>query len=212
MVADARHLYVIGGFGNENISSGPTFSPSIYSFNLLERKWAKHSTSMMNSRCYVSTVELNDQVYSIGGFNGHERLQSVEKFDPTKQSWAHVAPMKKIRSDASAVTYGNKIIVLGGYTGEDILDSIEVYDSEKDEWAFGARMNVPRSGLKAAILGDKLFAIGGFDGTERLDSVETLDLLTPNATWTITSRLNTRRSNFGIAVVDKVKVCLIFEA
>ena len=54
------------------------------------------------------------------------------------------------------------------------------------------------------VLEDKLYAVGGFNGTERLTSVETLDLRSPNPAWTLSSNLNIRRSNFGIAVLHKV--------
>ena len=56
---------------------------------------------------------------------------------------------------------------------------------------------------QAVVLEDKLYALGGFNGFDRLTSVETLDLLTPNSAWMLSSNLNIKRSNFGITVFEK---------
>ena len=53
------------------------------------------------------------------------------------------------------------------------------------------------------VLEDKFYAVGGFNGFDRLTSVETLDLLTPNTAWMLSSNLNIKRSNFGITVFEK---------
>ena len=55
---------------------------------------------------------------------------------------------------------------------------------------------------QAVVLEDKLYALGGFNGFDRLTSVETLDLLTPNTAWMLSSNLNIKRSNFGITVFE----------
>ena len=59
LVADDLNLHVLGGYGDEGF--GPTFCSSIYSFNLVERKWFKHSTFLTTSRCYNSVAELDDE-------------------------------------------------------------------------------------------------------------------------------------------------------
>lgn len=45
----------------------------------------------MNSiRSRVGVAVMNRILYAIGGFNGQERLRTVELFDPEKKQWKEV--------------------------------------------------------------------------------------------------------------------------
>lgn len=50
----------------------------------------------------------------MGGYNGRNRMDSVERYDPDKNQWELVTPMQKQRSDASAATIHDKIYIVGG--------------------------------------------------------------------------------------------------
>jgi len=47
--------------------------------------------SMLRSRVGVSVMR--GKLYAIGGYNGAERLSTVEVFDPVHKTWNKVAPM-----------------------------------------------------------------------------------------------------------------------
>lgn len=47
--------------------------------------------SMLRSR--VGVAVMRNKLYAIGGYNGSERLSTVEVFDPENKSWNKVAPM-----------------------------------------------------------------------------------------------------------------------
>lgn len=47
--------------------------------------------TMLRSR--VGVVVMNNKMYAIGGYNGHERLSTVEVFDPVRKCWSKVASM-----------------------------------------------------------------------------------------------------------------------
>lgn len=65
--------------------------------------------------------------------------RTVECYDPTKNEWRFVAPMKNQRDGACVVTEGRYIYVISGYDGHNYLSSVEVYDPSTDEWALGGK-------------------------------------------------------------------------
>jgi len=63
-------------------------------------------------RCYVSVVLLNNIIYAMGGFDGHNRLGSAEKYNFERNQWTMIAPMTTQRSDACAAVMNGKYNVL----------------------------------------------------------------------------------------------------
>jgi len=61
-------------------------------------------------------------------------LNTVERYDPIKESWEFVAPMNVKRSRMALVTCNSKLYAIGGYDGICNLSSVECYDSDKDQW------------------------------------------------------------------------------
>lgn len=45
----------------------------------------------------------------MGGYNGHSRLDSVERYDPDRNQWEILAPMRRLRSDAGAAALGDNV-------------------------------------------------------------------------------------------------------
>lgn len=68
---------------------------------------------MHSRRCYVSVAELNGLIYAIGGYDGHNRLNTVERYNPKTNQWTVISPMNMQRSDASACTLKGKIYATG---------------------------------------------------------------------------------------------------
>lgn len=66
-------------------------------------------------RCYVSVVLLNGIIYAMGGFDGHHRLSSAEKYDFERNQWTMIAPMTSQRSDACAAVMNGKCNVISHY-------------------------------------------------------------------------------------------------
>ena len=46
---------------------------------------------------------LDGRLYAVGGHNGTERLNSVERYDPATDTWEAVAPMGTVRNALGVV-------------------------------------------------------------------------------------------------------------
>lgn len=54
-------------------------------------------------RNYVTMATLRGEIYAIGGMNDHQqRVNTVEKYNPSDNQWTMVTPMIQVRSDAGA--------------------------------------------------------------------------------------------------------------
>jgi len=67
-------------------------------------------------RCYVSVVLLDDIIYAMGGFDGHHRLGSAEKYNFERNQWTMIAPMTSQRSDACAAVLNGKFLIFKNQT------------------------------------------------------------------------------------------------
>ena len=55
---------------------------------------------MSTRRIGVGCAVLNRLLFAVGGFDGVNRLSSVECYDPERDEWRTVAPMNTMRSGA----------------------------------------------------------------------------------------------------------------
>ena len=56
--------------------------------------------AMSTRRIGVGVATVNRLLYAVGGFDGVNRLASVECYHPEKDVWQYVAPMNTTRSGA----------------------------------------------------------------------------------------------------------------
>jgi influenza virus NS1A-binding protein len=59
---------------------------------------------MNEARRALSAAVLADGIYAIGGFDGNNYMNSVEKFEEGDREWTYVASMKQARCTHSAVS------------------------------------------------------------------------------------------------------------
>ena len=81
--------------------------------------------AMRSARSGVSLMPYHGCLYAIGGFNGFSRLNTAEKYDPSKPGeWTNIAEMASPRSNFASVIVDDAIYVLGGFNGKDLLNSV----------------------------------------------------------------------------------------
>ena len=66
-------------------------------FDPLSRKWSI-AKSMGTVRSRVGVAVMQRKLYAIGGFNGIDRLRTVEVFDAQKSTWSEVYALQNFTS------------------------------------------------------------------------------------------------------------------
>ena len=69
-------------------------------------KWTDIA-SMSTRRIGVGCAVLNRLLYAVGGYDGENRLSSVECYDPEHNQWTEVRAMNTMRSGAGGFSYFN---------------------------------------------------------------------------------------------------------
>ena len=86
----------------------------------------------------------------LGGFDGDQRLRSVECLDMTKPhpSWSSAADMITPRSNFSVTVIEDRILVMGGYVGQEgVTNKAETYSGDRGVWTPCPGMRHPKSAL-----------------------------------------------------------------
>ncbi|XP_035229277.1 kelch-like protein 10 isoform X2 [Stegodyphus dumicola] len=128
-ISYAHYIYVLGG------SEGFSCLNTCLRFDTLAKKFEEVSP-MHERRCYLSAVLLSDKIYAIGGYNGDDRLGTVEEYN----------------IQLNQVLEG-KIYVIGGY--DDVAElptqECECFDPSIQRWQRTAPLSIGRSGLSVCI-------------------------------------------------------------
>ena len=67
--------------------------------------------TILFSRSRVGVAVMQNRLYAIGGYNGQERLNTVEVFDAESKKWSKVASMNCKRSAVGAVALGENYLL-----------------------------------------------------------------------------------------------------
>jgi N-acetylneuraminic acid mutarotase len=167
---------------------------------------------MPTPRSEVAAVELNRQIYVIGGFEEDgSASDKVEVYDPATNSWSEAAPLPEPRHHAAAFVFGT-IFVMGGYQGgfDDPQNTIYQYASANDTWSEAIPLPQPRGALAAGdvlcdeqvFLGACIFAIGGSGADGR--NIAEVDYNDPGGVWMKAAPMLTPRDHLAIGNVDDV--------
>lgn len=66
--------------------------------------------SMATKRIGVGVAVVNRLLFAVGGYDGSNRLRSMECYDPERDEWHFVAPMNTTRSGAGK-SNGNVVTI-----------------------------------------------------------------------------------------------------
>jgi N-acetylneuraminic acid mutarotase len=135
----------------------------------------------------AGVADAHGNIYAIGGLNNGSDSGTVERYNPSTDTWITLASMPTPRQLlAAAVDAGGNIYAMGGYISG-ALNTMERYNPAVDTWTTGASMPTARFGLAASVDAEgNIFAIGGFLGNgdlatvEKLSPVQTLYLFIKN--------------------------------
>uniref|UniRef100_A0A1I8FEL7 Endonuclease n=1 Tax=Macrostomum lignano TaxID=282301 RepID=A0A1I8FEL7_9PLAT len=117
-------------------------------------------------------------LYAVGGSDGQQPLQTVERYDPRANRWMQVASMTTRRKHLGVAVFNNCIYSVGGRDDTTELSSAECFDPKMNCWLNGYWC---------------------FDGSTYLKTVEIFD--TDCNCWKSFGSMNSRRLGGGVGVV-----------
>ncbi|CAF1173281.1 unnamed protein product [Adineta ricciae] len=171
-------------------------------------KWsATHKNMNVGRKFHTASVLNNGKVLVTGGFY-HDILNSVELYDPSKDSWSSAVSMTfgRYMHTASLLSDGTVLVTGGndGYTGQ---NSTELYDPSTETWTTVDRMNHGRIQHTASVLKNgKVLVTGGKHGDDYHRSAELYDSSTKG--WANAGYMNDARVEHTATMLNNGKILL----
>ena len=122
------HIYVAGGSSNR-VSRLDTFER----YSIADNTW-ESLPDMLEPRCNLALVALDEYLYAIGGYDGYHGFDMVERFCPSDTEWHECTPMLIPRPDAAYVALDGYIYAIGGDSESHTRTTLERYDPKTDSW------------------------------------------------------------------------------
>nr|XP_005991271.2 PREDICTED: kelch-like protein 6 [Latimeria chalumnae] len=183
-------------FRNEvYISGGKETQHEVWKYTASLNKWIQ--TEYLNTgRWRHKMAVLGGKVYAIGGFDGIQRLNSVETYDPFHNCWTEVAPLMANVSSFAATSYKKKLYIIGGGpNGKLATDKTQCYDPSANKWTLKAPMPIEAKCINAVTFRDHIYVVGG--------AMKALYSYSPaEDAWCLVTRLSHERASCGIAACN----------
>ena len=108
---------------------------------------------MQSRRSGLKAVVIGANIYAVGGYDGNDRLSTVECLDSKRMQprWENVAPMLRPRSNFAITAIENQIRVMGGNEG--VLAECEIYCPKNNRWTMCPPLD-RRMGMAAVTISD----------------------------------------------------------
>eukprot|EP00512_Aurantiochytrium_limacinum_P005225 CAMPEP_0171499984 /NCGR_PEP_ID=MMETSP0958-20121227/8729_1 /TAXON_ID=87120 /ORGANISM="Aurantiochytrium limacinum, Strain ATCCMYA-1381" /LENGTH=878 /DNA_ID=CAMNT_0012034595 /DNA_START=45 /DNA_END=2681 /DNA_ORIENTATION=- len=187
-------IYVVGGW----TASWSYFTNTI---SITETNLTYLNVSLNVQRGDVQSVILSGEGYVIGGYgdgdgdNDYEHLNTVERFDPTNNTWYLEADdLSTTRGDSTISILNDRVYTFGGQSTKMINDndeltygiaSIEVLYS--GDWRYAGELGDDRFRAASATIDDTVYIFGG--ATVNEGTTSEISLLSSIVTFTETSSL-----------------------
>ncbi|XP_015282981.1 PREDICTED: kelch-like protein 6 [Gekko japonicus] len=174
------------------ISGGKETQHEVWKYNSSINKWIQ--IEYLNAgRWRHKMAVLGGKVYVIGGFDGIQRINSVETYDSFHNCWSEAAPLIINVSSFGAASYKKKLYVIGGGpNGKLATDKTQCYDSATNKWTLKSPMPVEAKCINATSFHDHIYVVGG--------TMRALYSYSPLMdTWCLVTQLNHERASCGIA-------------
>jgi uncharacterized repeat protein (TIGR01451 family) len=160
-------------------------------YDIAADTWAP-VTSMLTPTYGMDAVTIGDLIYVPGGnvekVNDPSlpgaRLNWLQIYDPSADSWSRGADMPTALAYASAVALDGMVYVMGGVDENAVFtNTLYIYDPGTDNWSTGAVMSDTRAIAAAGAIGGRIYVAGGWAGGSTLRN--SLEIYNPATdTWT----------------------------
>nr|WEX30373.1 Kelch-like protein 6-A-3 [Carassius gibelio] len=183
-------------FRNEvYISGGKETLQEVWKYNASLNKWIQIEY-LNTGRWRHKMAVAGGKVYVLGGFDGTQRLSSVEAYDPFHNCWTEAGPLMISVSSFSAASYDKYIFVIGGGpNGKLATNNMQCFDSLSNQWSLKCPMPTEAKCTNAVTFKDVIFVVGG--AMKALYSYSPLE-----DSWTLIIQLGCERASCGIAACN----------
>ncbi|KAG8225215.1 hypothetical protein J437_LFUL012690 [Ladona fulva] len=178
-------------------------SPQVWRYDpFLANAWTE--VAPMNApRSELGLAMLDGSIFAVGGWDGSFGLDSVERYDPSRNQWFPVAAMPHPLASPAVVAHHGLLYVIGGSIHQegDGIDLVQRYDPRCDTWHNQGSLLIPRSGAAACAIGHHIYVMGGWHAsTENTNKVECYDVR--NNFWEYRAPMQEKRYRPGATVVE----------
>ncbi|XP_033005843.1 kelch-like protein 6 [Lacerta agilis] len=174
------------------ISGGKETQHEVWKYNSSINKWIQIEYLNVGRWRHKMAV-LGGKVYVIGGYDGIQRINSVETYDSFHNCWSEAAPLMVNVSSFGAASYKKKLYVIGGGpNGKLATDKTQCYDPATNNWTLKSPMPVEAKCVNATSFHDHIYVVGG-----AMRAVYSYSPLTD--TWCLATQLSHERASCGIA-------------
>eukprot|EP00927_Polykrikos_kofoidii_P068175 TRINITY_DN63548_c0_g1_i1.p1 TRINITY_DN63548_c0_g1~~TRINITY_DN63548_c0_g1_i1.p1 ORF type:complete len:465 (-),score=71.62 TRINITY_DN63548_c0_g1_i1:37-1323(-) len=112
------------------------------------------------------------RLYVAGGADGHQALNSAERFDADSMSWQTLPPMSSPRAAAASTVVFRRLYVCGGMSGSQELSSVECFIPAACLWEPLPPLHQARGEAVAGMVAGRLCVLGGICNQRVLGTVE----------------------------------------
>jgi len=150
-------MYVIGGNGNAKDKA--VDGRQVFAYDTVTRKWSQKA-SLPAPRTNLAAVELNGEIYAIGGLDPFFAIKTVYIYNPKRNQWRLGPPLPEKLHAMAAVTFHGQIWVIGGQSqlGKKV-DHVWIFNPHLHKWSKGPSMPVPLETAGAAVSGDDIHVV-----------------------------------------------------
>ncbi|XP_034989114.1 kelch-like protein 6 [Zootoca vivipara] len=174
------------------ISGGKETQHEVWKYNSSINKWIQIEYLNVGRWRHKMAV-LGGKVYVIGGYDGIQRINSVETYDSFHNCWSEAAPLMVNVSSFGAASYKKKLYVIGGGpNGKLATDKTQCYDPATNSWTLKSPMPVEAKCVNATSFHDHIYVVGG-----AMRAVYSYSPLTD--AWCLATQLSHERASCGIA-------------
>ncbi|WP_265446661.1 S8 family serine peptidase [Acetivibrio straminisolvens] len=213
-------IYVFGGYNGDYLKVIEEYDPIKGKWTVIDES-NQHRLELKIPRRDMGVVEVNNQIYVIGGENANGYVGEVEEFSSVTGSrvLTNIDPitgenkceMPTPRTKVAVASFGNKIYAIGGFDGS-YSNKVEVFDLDitRKAWTTQCTVggqtqtikNMPtaRCGAAAVEFNGYIYVVGGYNDSGYLATVEKYDPV--NNIWTTCSSMQYKRANLGLEVVE----------
>ncbi|KAK5920910.1 hypothetical protein CgunFtcFv8_024661 [Champsocephalus gunnari] len=175
-------------FRNEvYISGGKETQNDVWKYNGALDKWIQIEP-LTTGRWRHKMAVHGGKVYALGGFEGVQRLDSVEAYDPFHNRWTKVTPLAVGVSSFAASSFDRWIYVIGGGpNGKLATDKVQCWEPGTDSWELRAPIPIETKCTNAVTFKKCIYIVGG--------AMHAMYCYSPlSDSWSLVTRLGERAS------------------